>query len=314
MILEPLTEKDGFLSRYVEDEKKNKLDQLNAEKNNKPSYALSRCFSLLCRGEPYDYPASRLRKELPSVSAHSLLEFYRKMLCRAPIEIFYFGEEDLNSLCSDLMNHLSPLFTPKLPLVSDVISFPKPQVCREEERLAANQSTLCLGFKTCVRMGMPGFYALFLLKEIFCDSPVSLLFTNLREKESLCYYCQGSLLSRKGVYLLEFGIDGKDAEKIEKETLAQLEALKTGNFDEEFLFLCKKSLCDGFAEFYDNPAEIEGWYLRQVLAGSALSPKDVSKKIFNMHKKDVQRVANTLILDSVFLLYGTKNSKEEKTL
>ena len=90
--------------------------------------------------------------------------------------------------------------------------------------------------------------------------------------------------------------------------------MKTGNFDEEFLFLCKKSLCDGFAEFYDNPAEIEGWYLRQVLAGSALSPKDVSKKIFNMHKKDVQRVANTLILDSVFLLYGTKNSKEEKTL
>ena len=108
--------------------------------------------------------------------------------------------------------------------------------------------------------------------------------------------------------------DGKDAEKAEKETLAQLEALKTGNFDEEFLFLCKKSLCDGFAEFYDNPAAIEGWYLRQVLAGSALSPKDVSKKIFNMHKKDVQRVANTLILDSVFLLYGTKNSKEEKAL
>ena len=37
MILEPLTEKDGFLSRYVEDEKKNKMDQLSAEKNNKPS-------------------------------------------------------------------------------------------------------------------------------------------------------------------------------------------------------------------------------------------------------------------------------------
>ena len=54
--------------------------------------------------------------------------------------------------------------------------------------------------------------------------------------------------------------------------------------------------------------------MRQVLVGSALSPKDVSKKIFNMHKKDVQRVANTLILDSVFLLYGTKNSKEEKAL
>ncbi len=290
------------------------MDQLNAEKNNKPSYALSRCFGLLCRGEPYDYPASKLRKELPSVSACSLLEFYQKMLRCAPIEIFYFGEEDLSTLCSDLANHLSPLFTPKSPLVADVVSLPKPQVCREEECLVANQSTLCLGFKTCVRMGMPDFYALSLFKEIFCDSPISLLFTNLREKESLCYYCQGSLLTRKGVYLLEFGIDGQNAQKTENETLAQLETLKTGNFDEEFLFLCKKSLCDGFSEFYDNPVEMEGWYLRQFLSGSALSPKEVSKKIFNVRKKDVQRVANTLLLDSVFLLYGMKNSKEEKAL
>ena len=64
--------------------------------------------------------------------------------------------------------------------------------------------------------------------DIFGRGPYSRLFANVREKMSLCYYCSASAVRQKGLVTVDSGVEAENAEKAQKEILAQLDAVKKG--------------------------------------------------------------------------------------
>ena len=185
-LFEPHLEKGVFPNGELQKQIKNRIDDLAAEKNNKQRYALKQCVRELCKGEPFAIPLGSTVKDLQQVSPDSLYEYYCNLLKKAPVEFYYFGRTPAEELKERLLGLFEPLFTPKDSPAKELVSRPKdiPSVITEEA--AVSQSTLCIGFKTDVTLPHPLHPAQVVMKEILSDSPVSLLFTNVREKESLC--------------------------------------------------------------------------------------------------------------------------------
>ncbi|MBQ8400276.1 MAG: insulinase family protein [Clostridia bacterium] len=308
-IFHPNVQNGAFDKEELQKQIFNRIDDLHAEKNNKQRYAIKQCLRLMCKDEPFARGGTCTEQEFKSVSAEGLYTYYQQLLQNAPIELYYFGKKDAEALAGELDPLFAPLYTEKRALRRDTVSPLKPQVLRRVEESTAFQSTLCLGFKTPIVLDDPLYPALTVMKEMLSDSPVSLLFTNVREKESLCYYCSASGEPGKGLLLISAGIDRKNAAYAEELILAQLEKMKKGDFEEELFLLAKQALIQSYKELSDSPAYIEGWYLRRSLMGLRDSPEQTAQRIKTVTKEQVILAANSLSLDTVYLLQGVKGGE-----
>ena len=308
-LLSPRLENGVFPEDELEKQIKNRVDDLYAEKNNKQRYAIKNCLRHMCKDDPFAIPLGGSEEALKEVSTASLYEYYQKLLSCAPIEIYYFGRKAPEEMAERICTLFSSLFTEKLPTSPDSLCQKKEEVSRVIEGANAQQSVLCLGYKTEVTLNHPLHAAQVVMKEILADSPVSLLFTNVREKESLCYYCSALCETGKGLFLLTAGIDKKNAQRAENAIRSQIEALKNGDFSDDLIALAKKSLISAYKDLYDSPAHLEAWYLRRALAGKWDAPIDMAGAVERVSKEDVIACAQALEPDTVYLLEGRKGGE-----
>ena len=83
----------------------------------------------------------------------------------------------------------------------------------------------------------PDYTAMVLANCILGGSPFSKLFMNVREKQSLCYYCAARHDTPKNVMFVQSGVETKDLDRTEEAILKELNDMKKGNItDDEILF------------------------------------------------------------------------------
>src|SRR5690606_26755939 len=119
-----------------------------------------------------------------------------------------------------------------------------------------NQAKLNIGFRTYTRGLDPDYVALQVLNGMLGGYPHSLLFKNVREKNSLCYYITSTLDRAKGAMYIYSGIAPQDYKKALDLTLEQLETIKKGEFTEELLVNTKNAMINDLLEMNDSPSRI----------------------------------------------------------
>lgn len=62
---------------------------------------------------------------------------------------------------------------------------------------------------------------------------MSKLFVNVREKESLCYYCSARYDVYKGTMLIDCGVEPENTERAKQAILEQVSLLQAGSFTEQ---------------------------------------------------------------------------------
>ena len=175
--------------------------------------------------------------------------------------------------------------------------------------MAVAQGKLCLGFRTGgVSFGSEDYPALVMFSGIYGATPVSKLFMNVREKLSLCYYCSSLLEKHKGLMLVNSGVEVENAGRAREEILAQLDAVRRGDFTEEEFAAARKAMENTYRSSADFPHTLADWYLGCVLAGCEMSLDDAAAALGRVTRDDVIRVAQSVTLDTIYFLRGT--SKE----
>ena len=101
-IFNPYLENGIFSEEYVESEKKNLCDQIEAEINTKGVYAVKRLFDIMCKDEPYSISSTGTVESVSTLTAEGLYSFYKNEFAAAPIEIFFVGTCDEAALCEKL--------------------------------------------------------------------------------------------------------------------------------------------------------------------------------------------------------------------
>ncbi|MBQ5717357.1 MAG: insulinase family protein, partial [Clostridia bacterium] len=196
------------------------------------------------------------------------------------------------------------------PIVPPVVSPAKATVSEIEDRMAVNQGKLVLGFRTSSHGDDRDTYRLMVLSDLFGGGPYSLLFDNVREKMSLCYYCASRTNRRKGFLTVDSGVEFANMDKTYDEILNQLNRLKNGDFEDSLLDASKKSLCESFRALGDSQSVIDRYYADRVHSANPPTPDEMGELVRSVTRDDIIHVANSLKLDTVYRLKATEEMKK----
>lgn len=280
------------------------LDRIEAEINNKRGYAISQATKTAFRGEPAEFSSYGTKETAEAVTAEKAYSAYMNLLRTAIIEIHYVAPEE-NPLVLEMFreNFANIERVPEKALLKNPSSL-KNEVVTESEEFDVRQCKMVLSFKT----DCGNIYAVKMLNTIWGETPVSKLFMNVREKLSLCYYCASRVIQSKGTVMVDVGVERKNIEKAKNEILRQLDEIRNGNITDEEFESALRSIDNSLTSVGDTPSSYSSWYFDCFCEGETLTPQEKFERYSSVTKEDIVRAANSLNLDSIYIMYD----KEEQ--
>lgn len=311
LIFHPITVNGAFDPYYVESEKQNQIDAINSIVNNPAYYAFKRCVDEMCADERFGLSEVGTVEDTEKCTPTELYEHYKYALKHYPVEIFFVGQCDVEALIENIRRMFSHEREP--------IALPKTNVIRRadtarriDEDMPVNQGKLVIGMRSGVSIYDEDYPAVILFNAIFGGSVTSKLFMNVREKMSLCYYCQSAYEAPKGLLMIQSGIENSNREIAEKAVFDQLEAVKNGDFTDEELDAALISIISGYNELSDSARGLEGWYLGRIILGIDGDPCDMVERLKKVKREDVIRASNMPTTDVIYFLNGTLEGEEDE--
>lgn len=299
-LVNPHTEGEAFFEKDFALKKQELLDDIDAEINEKRSYAFKRANLNIFGNEPAAISVKGGREYAEKITAASAYEHYKRLLKTSQIEIVFVGSEEAESCKRILADALLKIDRNYAGDNSSAKSPVKSEVCRVTEPHDVAQSKMVMAFKT----DFGDIVAMRLMNTVYGASPTSKLFMNVRERLSLCYYCSSGYNDKKGVMYVDSGVEHTNACKAEEEILNQLEAMQNGDFTDEELENARRALINSWKGVSDGARSIADWYFNQSYSGTAFSPEEQIEKLMRVTKEDVVAAAKALKLDTVYILTG----------
>jgi predicted Zn-dependent peptidase len=301
MIFSPVTENGVFVADYVAQEKKNLIDSIKAQINNKNSYAITRCHEVMCADEPFSVNAAGDIATVEKITPEQLYAQYQTLLDTATVEVLYVGSME-PSYIAGLVNKYLPFAERKPAAIETFVKTTSGEVKYHTDKMQINQCKLSIGLRTGITLKDKDYIKFALFNELFGGSTSSKLFVNVREKKSLCYYCRPVVEGIKGVMVIASGVDMKNKDIAYQAIMEQLEEVKNGVISDQELSDARKSLENAYREITDSPASICSWYLSRIITGRTDSPEEAAKLLATVTKQDITDVSKKLVLDTVYSL------------
>lgn len=304
LLTKPLLSDYCFRAEDVEREKRILLEILDAEESEKRVYAQKKCIELMCQGDVYGVDRFGSREQISALTPECIFEAWKTLLSRSVIQINIVGNCDGERI-SALFGEAFSAFGRQEPFSLHTNMFRSTHTVREfTEKQRVNQSKLVLGYSMGVENPSENMSAYRVMCDIFGGSPHSKLFTNVREKLSLCYYCSSALRRDKGIMLVQSGILAENKDTALREISNQLQKMRRGEFTSEEMDASVKGLTDTINSVYDSPETLDFWYFSQIKRREITTPDKTIEKIKAVTPAQVQEAANAVKLDTVYFLQG----------
>ena len=305
LLLHPRLENGIFPEAVVDSEKLNLENAMLSRINDKRTYAASQLIRTMCAGQPYGIPRIGDPDDLTEITAKSLYAHYRDLLATSRVELFYMGSLSPETVAKVLQTVLADL--PRAEAFVPVGTTPAPAarpVQEKTERLDVTQGKLSLGFFTDITAKDPRYPALVLAATVFGGGATSKLFTNVREKMSLCYYASASFEKFKGVLSVSSGVEFSKLETAKTEILRQLEACKAGDITDDELESARGYLVSDLKIAMDSPGRLDDYYMGQILLEQDGTMQDLASAIARITKQEAANAIQALRLDTIYALEG----------
>ena len=301
MLFDPMVTDGAFDAEVFAQEKRCLLERLQGEVNNKRMYARQRCEELVCPDHPYSLNPNGTEAAVEALTAVSAAAARERMLSEATIHWMYQSADDATVLEKKLKARFDTLSYRRPAALNVDTSFALKETA-VTERMALQQAKLVLGFRIAVTDPEGNVEAAQLMNTLLGGCATSLLFTHVREEQSLCYYCASSYDRYQGIILVDSGVQEQDAEKAKTEILKQLEAIRQGNFSDDELEAARRSMAQRYVAAADNPDALENYYLTQTVYDNYVTPEEKRSRTMAVTKEDVCRAARLTHFDTVYLL------------
>ena len=303
LLFAPVTENGVFSAEFVESEKKNLTSTIASQLNNKRAYASQALYRYMCREDSFGVPRLGSIQDVAAITAQSAYDHYQTLLRTSPVELFYVGAADPETVAK----LVSPMFE---ALSRAPVALPQQESFHScgggsfTETMAVAQGKLAMGYATKITLRDPRFAAMQVTNMILGGGMTSKLFMNIREKESLCYDISSSYSGSKGIVTVQAGIDCDKMDIVQEKVAAQLSAIAEGDITAQELQSAKQALDAGLEAICDAPGSMESYFGVGVLSGLNRTPEQYRKEVAAVTAEDVAEAAKTIALDTVFCLKG----------
>lgn len=298
---------DGLFDRTdVELEKQYLIDTIEAEINEKRTYALARCLQVMCEGEPVAVRRYGDRESAQAVTRRSAAGAYKRIVEGGRVEVLFIGSGNHERAKRLFEKRFADMRRSPLQLPALQIRTAAGKAGEEVERMELSQSKLVMGMRTGSAATVREINARRVFSALFGGTPFSKLFLNVREKLSLCYYCASRYDVTTGLLFVDSGVEAENKQKAQEEVMVQLKAVQDGGFTPEELANTKLLMKNSVISSGDSLTGLEGWYLSQILRGQDYSPMQDCEMLEQITREEVVEAARAVTLDTVYFLTGTE--------
>ena len=309
LIFKPKTENGAFCEEDLSREKRKAIEHIKGEISEKRIYAKNRLIEEMYKGSAYGVPKCGTVEDVEKITGESLYKAWEDMLKKAFVRVQVIGA----SIPPRLFETVAESFENINRCEITDCKTCQPTAAVEEpndvtERMAVKQGKLVMSFSSDMCGDDDVSLPLMVATDIFGGGPYSRLFANVREKLSLCYYCSASSVRQKGLVTVDSGVEAENAEKAQKEILAQLDAVKKGEFTDFEFEASLKSLRDSLNSYNDSQVLLDTWYALKAGNRTLYSPEEIADKIAEITREDIVKAAKGIKLHTVYKLLP----KEEK--
>jgi len=304
-------EEPTFDPEDVKIERQYLVDTIDSLINDKRSYAVDHCVKSMCEGQPAAVSRYGTHEQAEAVTPADAMRAYRRVLKHSHIEILFIGCGDPASAIASFKNAFAGVEREPVALCRMAPRLKAEQVNRITETMDIVQGKLVMGFRVGDVSDRHDYNALRMMLAVYGGTPFSRLFSYVREKLSLCYYCASRYDRSTGIMLVDSGVEFDKKEAAEAEILNQLEIMRNGEFTDEEFAAARLSLVSAMEAAGDSLGVLEGYYFNQIFIGGDRTPAQEIEDISKITREDVMEAARCVTLDTVYFLKGAEVSCDE---
>lgn len=283
---------------------------INSIKEDASSYSLIRLGEAVDKSLPCSYRLNGYKEDLEKINESNLYEYYLNMIRADLVDVFVVGEIDEEEVIQAFKDNFKfkVLKKQRVPYLTE----DKPARNRRlfaKETIDNTQSKLAIACKCYELTDYERNYPLTLFNIIFGGGPDSKLFTDVREKNSLCYTIHSVPNKLDHLLIIQAGIDKENYKKTVELIDKNLLEMRKGKFSNEDINIAKEYFETAIEESVESPSRIIDNYLMMELIGT--DDIDVKKeKMRKVTKEEIVKVAKKVKMDTVFCLEGIKDERD----
>lgn len=307
-IFNPNVSDGGFDRTEFELKRRELIESIYAEINNKRGYALLRSQKYIFENEPCAFPQYGTVENAEKITPQEVYEAFERLVKTAVTEIYFVSASENPSVKERFRKAFSAVErNPQKPALRTVSPL-KSEVCHASDTVEMKQSKVIMAFKT----QSDNKNACTVASRMFGGTTFSKLFTNVREKMSLCYYCSAGYIYSKGTMLVDSGVEKENTEKLTSEVINQLNGLKNGEFTDAELQDTKLYMINSVKSVNDSPNQIINWYFSGYCAGEMISPEEYISRISAVTREEVIEAAKSFELDTVYVMEAAEGGASDE--
>lgn len=274
------------------------LDRIDAEFNNKRGYVITKACETAFKGEPAQLSCYGDRETAENVTAAQTYDAYKNLLETAQIEIFFVSSAENPYAEKVLRDGFAEIKRSPVAVQFKSISPVKAEPVELSEQFDVNQCKMVMAFKTV----SDDEYALHLLSVILGESPVSKLFTNVREKLSLCYYCASHMALTKGTLLIDSGVERVNIEKAKTEIVKQIDEIRNGNVSDEEIESAVLAAQNSLEQVGDTMYSYASWFFDRYCDDDFITSSEMLEIYRGITKERIVNAARSLVHDCTYIM------------
>jgi predicted Zn-dependent peptidase len=302
VINHPHLENNTFVVSKLEEEKRLLIDEIKSMYNNKSRFALNEMIEAMFSTELYGKKIYGTIDEIEQVTVDDLMNEYHSLIHESKISVYVVGDIDQQQFSQTLFkeialhgNHVA------VSLIDDETK----EVTNINEIIRLdpiNQSKLNIGFRTNVLVGNKLYHAMLVLGSMLGGHANSRLFEVVREQHSLAYSIGTIYGLNKGVMVVMAGIDSGKYHQVMDLIMQEVNLIKTGLIDDDLINLTKLTLNNELLELFDSPSGMVGIIQKELDFMGYFNLEKMIELVNNVTKEEIIEAANTLVLDTIYLL------------
>lgn len=300
VLLRPYMPQGAFSAEELAIEKEQLKKELQNEINDKRGYCCKQARRRFFGDSPSGIEPNGYLDEVDGVTPQAVTEAYRRLLQTAQVEVFLIGLNP-QPVQAELEQALGAV--QRTPAARRAAGF-MPAVSAQEyaEPMDTEQGKLCMMFTAGSAPGAEMLPALRVALTLFGGSATSRLFTNVREKKSLCYYCAARFDYANAVMTVDSGIEHKNAAALKQAVLDELTSVTQGEITPQELEEAKRSYINSLRGVQDSVAATQAWYVAECERGTLQTPQQAADAVQQVTAQQVRDALRMFTLSVTYTL------------
>ncbi|MBP0980035.1 MAG: insulinase family protein, partial [Oscillospiraceae bacterium] len=238
--------------------------------------------------------------EIDGITAEMLYSCYKEMLDMAVVEIFITANNP-----DSAVEKLTSAFSYSRCAQADILPVTAVE-CKDAEffteSMDTTQGKVCLVYTTKRLLTEDERYHMLVASALYGGTASSRLFKNVREKQSLCYYCAAGFNGFTSSMSVDSGVEHHNTQRTIDAVQYELKNMIEGEITDEEINQTKLTIINSLKSNYDGLHGLEAWYLNEAIRGTAFTPEMVMERVENVTADDIRNVLSLLNLNVVYTI------------